>query len=67
VVILRKTPTGILVVRRVGGPHTNEATSKFKFDKYLKEYLPHKKSSGFSSTITKLRDVPTEFLPEEEK
>lgn len=60
VVIVRRTPSGMLVVRRVGMLDGNEY--KFKWDKYLSEFRQSEKAV-YTYDIRKLRDVPAEFLP----
>lgn len=58
-VILRKTPGGLLVTRHYGG--TPEL--RFKWWPYSGCYVQAEKSSGFYSGQRELRDVPPEFMP----
>jgi anti-sigma factor RsiW len=58
VVILRTTPTGMLVVRGIG----EEKTFRFKWNRAMQEWLA---VSGYSQA--RLRNVPPEFMPESEK
>jgi hypothetical protein len=62
-VIERKTPSGLLIVRFVGG--ARDTIRRFKFDSYGKEYREVKSASSsfYSTGITTLRDVPDEFMP----
>lgn len=64
VVILRKTPSGMLVVRRVGDYDGYEF--KFKVNRYSGEYVQAEKTYGYSSDSSELRDVPAEYMPAEE-
>lgn len=61
VVILRKTPSGIVVVRRVGNP--SDATYKFKWREHSSRYEQVEKNSWFSYNRRELRDVPSDYLP----
>lgn len=61
VVILRKTPTGVLVVRRVG--EDEKQTFRFKADIFGNNYVQADKEPGFVSRRRELRGVPKEFLP----
>jgi len=60
VVILRSTPSGMLVVRRVGRPE--HMAEKFKWDKWTGKFRQAEKT-GYTSDSRELRDVPAEFLP----
>lgn len=60
VVILRKTPGGMLVVRRVG--YTGYEY-KFKFQDLLGKYTQAEKQTVWSSEQRELRDVPLEYMP----
>lgn len=62
VVLLRKTPGGMLVVRRVGGPP--DTTFKFKWRETPAAYVLVDKHSSFASDTRILRDVPAEYMPE---
>lgn len=59
VVIVRKTPGGMLVVRRVGDPAGNKY--KFKWAPYAGQYRQAEKRSSFISDSRALRDVPPEY------
>lgn len=58
-VILRKTPGGLLIVRRVGAP---SGEIKFKRSEYTGRYTDASKKSGFVYDRLGLRDVPPEFM-----
>lgn len=60
VVIVRKTPGGMLVVRRVGEPDGYE--ERFRWAAYAGNYRQQKPSS-FASDHYELRDVPADFMP----
>lgn len=60
VVILRRTPGGMLVVRYVGEP--DGLTHKFKWAEYAGKFRQAEKGSFISDT-RELRDVPVEYLP----
>ena len=61
VVIVRLTPGGLLVVRRVGA--SSELELKFRWDKYALNYT-QKESNLFSGgAYRKLENVPIEFMP----
>lgn len=60
VVILRRTPGGMLVVRHVGDPDGSEY--KFKWAEYAGRFRQAEKGSCTSDT-RELRDVPAEYLP----
>ena len=59
-VIVRRTPGGMLVVRRVGDASGNE--SKFKFSPHRALYVQAEKTS-WAIDHRELRDVPSEYLP----
>ncbi len=59
-VIVRRTPGGLLVVRRVGDSEGGE--SKFKLSQHRGLYVQAEKASWASDT-RELRAVPTEYLP----
>lgn len=59
VVIVRQTPTGMLVTRRVG----DDVEQRFKFSKYRGVYVDARKSGGYLSTRFELRDIPNEWMP----
>jgi hypothetical protein len=61
VVILRKTPGGQLVVRRVGQASGTE--SKFKLNPHRLVYEAAEKSKSWISGTKELRDVPAEYMP----
>jgi len=58
VVIMRKTPTGFLIVRRVG-----EVDYDFKFKSENGCYVSAEKRSGYAYNTTALRNIPAEFQP----
>lgn len=60
VVILRRTPSGMLVVRNVG---TSGCEYKFKWSERPGKYRQAEKVIGFTDSIRELRDVPVEYLP----
>ena len=63
-VIVRKTPGGLLVVRKVGDHSGNE--SKYKWSKGGGKFCLNKARGNFYlSKSLELRDVPPEFLPVE--
>lgn len=59
VVIVRKTPSGMLVARRVGDASGKEY--KFKWAPYAGQYRQAEKRSSFTSDARGLRDVPAEY------
>ena len=59
-VIVRQTPTGILVLRRVG--ESAEATTQYEFSKFSGVFRPKKRISYLSVTY-ELRNVPAQFIP----
>lgn len=61
VVILKKTPGGTLVVRRVGNGGGPEY--RFKWSAHRAKFVQMEKYAFFGSDTRELRDVPTEFLP----
>lgn len=63
-VIVRRTPGGLLVVRRVGDADCGE--SKFKFSQHRGLYVQAEKTS-WSSDSRELRDVPAEYLPSDRR
>lgn len=58
--IVRRTPGGMLVVRRVGDSIGSE--SKFRISQHRAVYVQAEKVS-WSSDTRELRDVPPEYLP----
>lgn len=60
VVILRHTPGGMLVVRKVGEP--DGSAYKFKWAEYALRYRQAEKVGHISDT-RELRDVPAEYMP----
>lgn len=58
-VILRRTPGGMLVVRRVGDASGGE--SKFKWAPHAQLFQQAK--PGWYRAVLELRDVPAEYLP----
>lgn len=62
VVILRRTPGGIIVVRGVGD--TSNMTYKFKWRKHSAQYVQAEKQSSFSYDSRVLHDVPADYLQE---
>lgn len=59
-VILRRTPTGMLVVRRAGEPFSAEL--KFKWNKNTERFRPAE-ATGYLRDARELRDVPVEYMP----
>ena len=64
-VILRKTPTGLLIVRRVGA--NDNSASRFAWSEFRREYMEKKPrgSSLYHGTFDVLADVPAEFMPQD--
>ena len=60
VVIMRRTPGGMLVVRYAGDPIGSEY--KFKWSEHSGKYRQAEKSS-YAGKTRELRDVPAEYLP----
>lgn len=60
-VILRKTPTGMLIVRFFGPVHKYE--QRFIWDKYRSVFRQSEKGKSFAANRRELRDVPIEFMP----
>lgn len=63
VVILRKTPGGMLVTRKLGEPDGTQY--RFTWNRWQGRYTQAEKRSYASSPARELRDVPPEFLPGE--
>lgn len=63
VVILRRTPGGMLVVRHVGDPRGAEY--RFKWAPYAGRYKQAERAT-YTSDTRELRDVPAEYMPCEE-
>ena len=61
VVILRLTPGGLLVVRRVGAK--SELELKFKWDKYALNYTQAESNQFSGGAYRKLENVPIEYMP----
>lgn len=61
VVILKKTPSGTLVARRVGDE--GGAEYRFKWAEHRAKFVQAEKSKFFGSSTRELRDVPAAFLP----
>ena len=61
VVILRLTPGGLLVVRRVGA--NSELTLKFKWDEYALNYTQAESKMFSGGAYRKLENVPIEYIP----
>ena len=61
VVILRKTPGGLLVVRRVGDA---EGDFRFKWNKHRGIWQQAEKGS-YAFKTRELRDVPDQYMPQE--
>lgn len=61
VVILRKTPSGLLVVRRVGDGTDDQ--SRFKWNEHSNRFVLAEKRGNFTTDNRELRDVPESFLP----
>lgn len=62
VVIVRRTPTGMLVVRHVGQAAGHEW--KFKWASYSGKFRQAEKGPSFGSSHRELRDVPADYLPQ---
>jgi hypothetical protein len=60
-VILRRTPTGILVVRSVG--FTDRGVFKFKWNERTGRFVQAEKRTLLCGDTRELRDVPEQFLP----
>jgi hypothetical protein len=63
-VILRKTPGGLLVTRRAGDPHV--VLFQFKWSEFSGVYREKTKQTFYSSGHLELRDVPPQFIPKGE-
>lgn len=61
VVIVRKTPTGMLVVRHVG--YASGSEYKFKWATYGDRFMQAEKQYGYGGDRRELRNVPPEYLP----
>ena len=61
VVILRKTPGGMLVVRRVGEPGAK--TFKFTFAGHSGKFVQAEKRSPYAYAHRELRGVPAAYMP----
>ena len=61
--ILRRTPSGMLVVRAVGGDR-DDSGSKFKLGKLRAVYVQADKTH-WANGHSELRDVPADYLPQE--
>lgn len=61
VVIIKRTPTGILVTRRIGD--TARGEHRFKWAEYSGRYVQAEKAT-WASDRRELRDVPAEYTPE---
>ena len=61
VVILRLTPGGLLVVRRVGA--SRELELKFKWDEYALNYTQAESKMFSGGAYRKLENVPIEYIP----
>ncbi len=62
VAILKMTPKGQLVVRRVGD---RDGNYRFRLDKYTGSWIQAERFGNFS-VKRELRDVPAEYLPQTE-
>jgi hypothetical protein len=60
VVIVRRTPAGMLVVRHVGAPAGHEY--KFKWSEHSHKFRQAERG-GYTSDTRELRDVPAEYQP----
>lgn len=60
-VILRKTPTGMIVARRVGEPAGSEY--RFKWAAHGRCFRDAAKHGSWMSSSLELRDVPAEYMP----
>lgn len=63
VVIVRKTPTGVLVVRRVGEDVGHTFRFKVRVSVNEVRYVQAEKATTFLSSSRELRGVPKEFQP----
>lgn len=63
VVIVRKTPTGVLVVRRVGEDENHTFRFKVRVSVNGVRYVQSEKAPSFLSITRELRGVPKEFMP----
>jgi hypothetical protein len=65
-VILRKTPTGLLVTRPVGEPDRAQISFVWsKFNGVYREKTSSTRGGFYASSHLELRDVPEQFMPEE--
>jgi len=60
-VILRKTPGGMLVTRRIGEP--GASAFKFKWHEYSGKFRQAEKQSPYAYSHRELRDVPAAYMP----
>ncbi len=62
-VIIRKTPSGMLIVRGIGEP--NERAHKYKLQEYSGRFVRVRAAQDkWAYNIYWLEDVPSEFLPQ---
>jgi hypothetical protein len=59
-VIVRRTPGGMLVVRYAGQPRGEE--QRFKWSKHA-QYFMQVEKRGFTGDYAVLRDIPPEYIP----
>ena len=64
-VIVRKTLSGLLVVRRPGDDE--ECSAKFKWYEHTESYRESAKRRGYNNYVLELREVPAEYLPTKRK
>ena len=60
VVILRRTPGGLLIVRYVGEPYGSEY--RFKWSEHSRKFRQAERG-GYTDDTRELRDVPVEYQP----
>lgn len=61
VVIERRTPSGMLIVRERGDPYGLER--RFKWGHHVKKFISAERSYSMASDRRELRDVPAEYIP----
>jgi hypothetical protein len=58
-VIIKKTPSGMLVVRRFG----EDGEARYKWSESSRLFTQTERQTRYAYSVRQLRDVPVEFLP----